>query len=755
MIKALLYIVLSTTLAYSAVLRADEGSGKTIGVVLAGGGAKGAAHIGVLKALEEMQIPVHIITGTSMGAYVGGLYSTGQTADEIEYYLDTVNWNLGYQDQIERSDRRRREKEYQDYYQINTDLGVSLSGTKSPKGVVQGQGMLQILRQTSKNPLPVNSFDEFPIKYRAVATDIVKLRQVVIKDGYLVDAMMASMSVPGALPPYKLDGRLLVDGGVTNNMPVDVARSLGADIVIAVDISSDYLKEENLNSYFSVGGQLSNYLVRRTTEDQRSKMTEQDTYLKPAIQGIGTTDFSQMPVAYRQGYIAAYEQKARLLRYRVSKEEYAAHRQVIEAGKSRLIFGEDVVVENISLENNSNYNEPLLKHRLDIETGNALSIEELESSIDRLYALDRFEKVTYRFEGEKDDGTLVIDVTEKEWGPNYLDFRFFVEEDFNSNSQYGLGVAVNFTGLNDLGGELLLAGDIGTDKSLGFDFYSPLLDNQAIFGNLLVQYTEEERRRLFTLGDIEDLSQIEDYLPVTYTKFKTEVSAGFQPELWADLSVGLRYTKGDAAYSITNSVDEVDFETKSIFVRYVFDTLDSYSLPTKGWYLNLEYAVVDDYVGETREVSGSDEVVYEYLGEWAGAKSFGKHTLSARAEIAYIDASQAAIPSNPYSIGGFLNLSGTPRNSNFGRNKLFSDIVYRYKLMDNDFGLFKSPVYLGGSIEYGGVWSDPRTQIDEAPLFVAGSVFMGIDSPLGPIILAYGLAESSMSSVYFIVGNSF
>ncbi len=162
----------------------------TVAVVLAGGGAKGAAHIGVLKALEEMQIPVDYITGTSMGAYVGGLYATGMSADEIESFIYTVDWNRGYRDRVNRSDRRVRDKEYEDRYQLNTDLGLGWGEIKARKGVVQGQNMLRILRETTGNLSSFDSFDNLAIPYRSVATDIIELEEVVIDHGHLVDAMM-------------------------------------------------------------------------------------------------------------------------------------------------------------------------------------------------------------------------------------------------------------------------------------------------------------------------------------------------------------------------------------------------------------------------------------------------------------------------------------------------------------------------------------------------------------------------------------
>ncbi len=755
MLKQVLLTCAAALVAMPSLAAHEPNPTQVVGVVLAGGGAKGAAHIGVLKALEEMRIPVHVITGTSMGSYVGGLYSTGQTADQIESYLETIDWNNGYVDQVQRSDRRRRDKEYQDNFQINTDLGISLSGTKAPKGVVQGQGMLQILRQTSGNPLPVDSFDEFPIRYRAVATDIVNLEQVNLKNGYLVDAMMASMSVPGALPPYRVGEHLLVDGGVVNNMPVDVARSLGANVVIAVDISSDYLEAEELNSYFAVGGQLSNFLVQRTTDFQRSQLNEYDTYIKPNVGSIGTTDFSAMPTAYQMGYEAAYRHKTQLAQYQVSEQEFQAYLEHKRVGREQLVFGDEVYVTQVDIRNDSHFNEPLLQKRLRLEQSGTLTTEQVENSINRLYALDRFEKVTYRFEGEKDDATLVIDVTEKEWGPNYLDLRFFLEEDFSTQSQYGIGASANFTNLNAIGGELRLSGEIGTDRSIVADFYSPLLSNQLFFGNLVAIYSEEERRQVLAEGDITKLNQLENFFPVTFAKFSAEASLGIQPALWNELSLGFRYTNGDASYDFISDFGSVGFETHSIFTRFVRDTLDSFALPTKGSYFMLEYALSDDKVDETNGRDGSDENVHEFAADWIGATSFGRHTIASHANFSYIDASGNSVPPNPYVIGGFLNLSGTPRNSLIGRNKAFASLVYRYKWIENDFGLFKSPIYLGGSAEYGGVWSDPDTDFDNAPLFAAGSVFMGIDSPIGPIILAYGMAEDDMQSVYFIIGNSF
>ncbi|GEA59710.1 patatin-like phospholipase family protein [Vibrio comitans] len=731
----------------------------TIGVVLAGGGAKGAAHIGVLKALEEMRIPVDIITGTSMGSYVGGLYATGQSADQIKGYLTTVDWNSGYRDQVNRSDRRLRDKEYEDRYQLNTDLGVGMGTIKTPKGVVQGQGMLRILRETSRNPPAIDSFDNMAIRYRAVATDIVELEEVVIDKGYLVDAMMASMSVPGALPPYEVNGRMLVDGGVVNNMPVDLAKDMGADYIIAVDISSNYKSKEELRSFLDVGGQLSNYLVQRGTLEKAKLLTADDTYLKPEVGTIGTTDFSAMPEAYELGYEAAMANRDKLMRYSLSEEEYAAYTEHKALLADLMVMGDEIPIEAIEVQNQSHYNPEILSHRLDLRVDEQPTPEEIEEGITRLYALDRFEKITYRVEQREHENAVVVSVDEKDWGPNYLNFRFYLEDDFTTESKYGLGASINFTDLSRQGAELRTNLELGTDKLISADLYSPFFANQLLFNTLTLKYTDEGRNVALAsiTGDIDDLSQTKDYIPVTYKQFVADLGIGLQPALWNEVKVGLRYTIGEAELSTLPSVGNSNFERKALYARYLHDTLDSLSFPTRGSLVYLEYISSFDSVEEQGSTTEEDERVDEYKMDLVGAATFfEKHTLVATAELGLFDANNSgAVPIDPYDLGGFQNLSGIPRNSLIGQNKAFTKLVYRYQWFENDFGMFQSPVYLGGSVEYGGVWTGPDKDIGDAPMFVAGSLFAGIDSPVGPVILGYGHTEDGMGSVYLIIGTAF
>ncbi|EII3116735.1 patatin-like phospholipase family protein [Vibrio parahaemolyticus] len=751
-------LFLIATPSVAQVKNEDTPTRPKVAVVLAGGGAKGAAHIGVLKALEEMHIPVDIITGTSMGAYVGGLYATGMSADEIESFIYSVDWNSGYRDRVDRSQRRVRDKEYEDRYQITTDLGLRFGEVRAPTGVVQGQNMLRVLRETTGNLGRFDSFDELAIPYRSVATDILELDEVVIGNGYLVDAMMASMSVPGALPPYKLNGHMLVDGGVVNNMPVDVARAMGADVVIAVDISTDYKTEDDFTGLFTVADQLSNYLVRRSTQQQVETLQEQDVYIRPNVGQMETVEFDKMPWAFQSGYDITKEMESKLAGLRLSNAEYQKYIDHKQEVRKKLIYGDDRVVDEIVIVNNTHYSDVLLTNRLELETGRKIETAEIEKAVENLYALDRFELITYHFEEVDGSNLLVFDVNEKSWGPNYLNFRFFLEDDFDTDSQYGIGMSTNFTNLNSHGAEMALNVEMGTDKLIEAELYSPVLSSQEFFVAGKVAYSSEGRN-LPVSDDDSSLSSVNDFLPVSYTEFVSEIAIGIQPTLWQELRLGGRYSSGSIELSTLASVGNLDFERRGLFANYRLDTLDDFAFPTRGLLVDLEYLVSHDTspeeIGQSKPKDIVEDTVYEIDARFKGAMSYQRHTLVGQAEYSFVQSKNSSITLDPRELGGFLHLSGIPRNSLIGQNLFFSSLVYRYKWFDNDFGLFEAPVYVGASLEHGGTWSDNDLKLNEAPLYNAASIFFGVDSPIGPIMLAYGRTEQDMEAVYLIVGTSF
>ncbi|MCW8330509.1 patatin-like phospholipase family protein [Photobacterium sp. SDRW27] len=730
----------------SSVLASDR---PKVGVVLGGGGAKGAAHVGVLKALEDMQIPVDYIVGTSMGAYVGGLYATGMSADEIEALLITEDWESGYTDRVKRSDRRVREKQQEDRFQINSEIGFELWELKVPKGFVQGQTMGELLRSTSGNLPAMASFDQLAIPFRAVATDIENLEPVVLDKGDLAEAMQASMSIPGVLPPMELGDKLLVDGGITNNLPVSVVKEMGADIVIAVDISNEFKTRNELDNYFAVMDQLTDFMVRDNATRQVKLLTDKDILIRPNIRGIKTNDFQRMPEAFESGYATtmALDEQLKVLGKSIWYQDYIDHKQ---RQRRSLNYLDEIRVDDIQLVNHSHYSDQVLLDRLALESGTMISSEELAESVRNLYALDRFERVDYRIQSEAGKNVVLLDVKEKSWGPNFIDLRFALEDDFENSTDYSMGLAFNVTGLSQAGAEWRTELEYGSDTRIATGLYLPFIKDQEWFSLISAEYKLADKN-ITGFNDEPSLETIDDFLPASFTDTTFDTSFGWQPELWHEIRLGFRYIYGITEFPGILDIGNETRKSRVGYVRYSLDTLDDFTLPKRGNLFQIEVAASDDRV----EFSGieSTDFAFHLDAKWKGAYTFGDHTLMGKAEVGRIK-SDFDLRLDPKEIGGFLNLSGIPKNSMSGNNKLFSAMVYRYHLLDQDFGLFKSTVYIGSSLEWGGVYNNEDIPFDEAPLYFAGSLFSGITTPFGPLIVAYGQTEQNNSAFYLFFGGA-
>jgi len=276
-----------------------------IGLALSGGGARGSAHVGVIKALEELGVPIDYIAGTSMGAIIGGIYAAGYSADELEQVLADMNWSGALSDKLPRREQSMRKKDLDAQFLIPYRVGFNKGGIQLPLGVIEGQHLDQVFHRILLPVQGITDFDQLSIPFRAVATDLVTGQEVVLSSGSLPDALRASMSVPGAFAPVQLNGKILVDGGMSNNLPVNVVREMGADIVIAVDISTPLLTEEQLVSVLSVAEQLTGFLTRRNTEEQIASLKPGDILLVPDLEGVSAADFENADEIAQKGLEAA------------------------------------------------------------------------------------------------------------------------------------------------------------------------------------------------------------------------------------------------------------------------------------------------------------------------------------------------------------------------------------------------------------------------------------------------------------------
>src|SRR3990167_1207322 len=438
-------------------------------LVLSGGGARGAAHVGVLRVLEEYRVPVDCIAGTSMGSLVGAAFATGTSIDEMERLLGGISTELLFKEKPPRQELAMRRK--QDDYSIlfTPEVGLQNGQVKVGKGLVTGVQLETVLRQLSKAK-GYQQFDSLPIPFRAVATNLVTGKAVVFREGELANVMRASMSVPGAVAPAEFDGMLLVDGMLTSNLPVQTARAdMGADIIIAVNVGTPLLKREDINGIFGVTGQMLSILTEQNVQTSLASLTSQDILISPDLGDYSTGDFDNLPQIAPLGEVAARKVAAQLKQLSLPVAEYAALRQ----RQLRNVEPDMRVVDEVRFDNLRRVNPQTSKALMDTETGKAVDQPKLDRDLRRLYGTGDFEHVSYRLLEESGKNVLAVDAAEKSWGPDYLRFGLGMSSDFSGDAFYNLLGSYRQTWLNELGAEWRTDVQIGHTNGLYSEFYQP------------------------------------------------------------------------------------------------------------------------------------------------------------------------------------------------------------------------------------------------------------------------------------------
>ena len=714
-----------------------------IGLVLSGGGAKGAAHIGVLKVLEQNHIPIDYIAGTSIGAYVGGLYALGYSADEIEKLMLETDWNKGYSDVIPRQSLSYRDKQQRDQYNVPLSLGYSKDKIQSSSGLLLGQTMSRLLRNSTDLIQEFSSFDELAIPYRAVATDLTTSHAVVLDSGSVVFAMQASASVPGALEPAHWKGKLLVDGGIANNMPVDVVKKMGADIVIAVDIGSALANKDKLNSTVAVLNQLSTILTNASTRHQKSLLTNKDILIRPAVGQMSTTDFSILPKALMLGEQAATTLIPKLKALAETPTEYAQYQ--LKKRQARVQWDNPIThpIYQIVLDNQSKVNDRLILDTFGIKRGEVVSKQKLDEAINRVYALNRFERVNVEFADDLQGRELTLTTKAKSWGPNYFQLGLNWEDDYSLGSTITLDMAYTLSDLTKNGGEWRNELQLGFQKRISTEFYQPLDQDQSWYSRSRLEFLRKNRG-LFESNEltygVDTRNQI----------LLTGLGYNFGQKGFAEL--GVRGINGRLA---TQALEDGNLEYKGFggYLQLGYDDLNSISFPTSGDRLNVEVRFARNHV-RFQDQDYKSDFNLRYKADWKGALSFGHHAFVGKLSLETEDVADDEISVEPVELGGFLNLSGYHKNSLLGNHKLFGAFIYQYDLGRDALGLEKFPLYLGTSLEAGNVWLE-RSDIKLNDLIYSGSLYLGTDTDLGSAALGVGLSDKGEHAVYLFIGKNF
>ena len=701
-----------------------------VGLVLGGGGARGVAHIGVLKELERLRIPIDAIAGTSMGAIVGGLYASGMSAAELEALVGEINWAAALRDEPARSDLRFRRKEDEQRFPINPDMGIGGGELRLPMGLIQGQKLDLILRELTIEVSTIEDFDELPIPFRAVASDIETGEAYVMGQGDLAVAIRASMSVPGAFAPVRVNDHMLVDGGLAGNLPIDVIREMDVDVVIAVDVEFPLYTIDELQSALAISEQMLTILIRKETVRQIETLGNDDVLIRPDLGIYGSADFANIGETIGPGVAAAREQEQTLEHLAVDEAEYAdwvRRRDKPRAPDGKLAF--------VRVEQDSAIETEMIESRLRVHPGDPIDIDVLAAEAARLHGLAMFEKVNYRLVEQDGETGVVFDARSKSWGPGFLRFGISLEDDFEGATSFDARVRMTRPAVNGLGGEWRADLRLGTDPQVFTEFYQPLRFDSRFF---VVPYLDFDQ---FNLNLFEE-QKVVGRLRISEATAGLDLGAEFGNI--GEVRVGAFRGSGGSRVIVGDpGIPSPDFQTGGLRALLRFDTLDKAWFPRKGLRTSIEWR-------QSRPDFGADNS-YDTIDVALDAfTSRGKTTLGFGMEYATTLSFDGAIQ-DLFRLGGFQRLSGFERGAVNGPHAALAKVLFYRRIGDSPAGLFDAPVYFGASVEAGNVWQS-RSQMSLDTALVHGSLFLGANTYIGPLFLAAGFGEGGESNFYLFIG---
>lgn len=698
-------------------------------LVLSGGGARGAAHIGVLKVLEELRVPIDCVVGTSMGAIVGASWASGVPLEKMEQSIRDADWSVVLADQPGRVRRSFRSKELERLRVAGAELGVRKASAVLPAGAVIGQQFELFLQSLLGPPLTRESFDALGIPFRAIATDIETGKMVVIDGGSVNAAVRASMSVPGMFAPQVLDGRMLVDGGLVRNLGVDVARSLGATRVIAVNLGTPLSGRDELNSLVGVAGQMINILTEQNVAASLAQLGPDDILITPELGGFSAVDFARAWTTVEIGERAARAVAPRLEALSVSPERYAelTARRVgsdtpSDAGRIRVETAGLKRVNPVSVE-------AVFDEALRGETDR----EAVNRAVDALFAMDDFRQVSVRRERVDGRDDIVIVPREKDWGPDYLRFGLTLSTDLAGESAFTFGAEYRRTWLNRRGLEWRSLATVGQLTGIRSELVQPIDVARRWTSAVFV----DARQRLdeFFIGEL-SISQFRNRVG------RVGVEARRQFTTDAELSLGFQRSWFDADTVTGFPQNLFRGDAGEAYARLVVDRLDNWDFPRKGLFLRAE-------LSSAEKALGADAPYRKALIEVQ--RAFGRNRHSVSVLLRHGNALGTGLPLfDAFDLGGFQNLSGFNDRQLLANRLTFGRVVYSYQVWNA--GALTRGLYLGGSFEAADV-SERINGPGSRSALLAGSLFVAADTALGPFYLGTGFGEGGERAIYIFLGR--
>lgn len=696
-----------------------------IALVLGGGGARGAAHIGVLEILERERIPLACVVGTSMGGLVAGGYAAGLTPALMREKLDKADWADMFLDSADYSRLSYRKKRVTKRFLSGAELGLTERGWQLQPGVIAGTKIKLFFNALVGADYGERNIEAMPIPLAIVATDIGTGEKFVFDKGSLPLAMRASMSVPGLMTPVDYQGHKLVDGGLVDNLPIDVARQLcNPDIIIAVNVGSKLKPAEQVGSLLSVSSQMIGILGKQNVAYSVASLTPADILLTPELGDFSAANFENYQLAADLGKRSAELQLEKFQAYSVDEQTYAAWRQ-----SKAMPAQTPVTIDSISISPVQRQAPEYIAQHIRQPLGQALNRTQLEQDLIHLYGDGFYENVDYRIERGEQNTALHINASESQWSSDYLTLGFDINNEYQQGTNFDLRAAYRSTWLNRYGGEIFATGDVGSSPGFDVEFYQPLNLSQTYF----IQPSLYRKREVFTVFDNDE--KIAEYkLQRSYS----ELALGTALDIYGQSKLGWR------EYNIksTSEVSEIDLgDYQQKYGGLVFeanlDRRNRLHFPSRGWSGSINY--FDSQQANYGKLSTELNVAYP----------FNNFVIASRS--AYVRATHGVLPTtNAAYLGGFLNLSA------FATNQIIADsTLYTHVRGERIIG--RMPLGLNGDMRFGIGLEGAKLQnaytVDaKHDLLHSAVVYLGGETPLGPAYLGLGFTDDGKINFYMQVG---
>jgi NTE family protein len=700
----------------------------TIGVALEGGGALGEAHVGVLKWFEDHHIPIDYLAGTSMGGLVGGLYATGKTADQLEEILKTSDWTLLLGGETPYQDLTFRRKE--DARDIPNSIQVGLkNGVSLPPGLNSGQAVTLLIDRAALPYSTIQSFDELPIPFRCVSTEIVSGKAYVFRDGSLSDAMRATISIPGVFAPVRRDNQIFVDGGLVDNLPTDVVRKMGADIVIAVHLQIAPASAKEIQSAFGILGRSVELVIAET---EIRGMAGADLLVKADVEKYTTMDYGKTDELVKIGYEAAQEKAQILKTYSLDDEAWAKYMQE-KNSRTRTKVGtpEFVKIEGVTGEdakNIQNFLMPLV--------GKPIDQSKIQGYLTRLSGIGKFESISYDIINQNDQEGLLVRVQEKSYAPPIL--RPGIAIDGTQTDDVTFTAAARITLMDVAGYRSEWRNDLqlGQTYGLASDLYRPFQPLGKWFFDPFAKasqftflvYKKSNPRADYRIEDV--LGGVDlGYAINRFSEIRAGYGVGFTNEY-------LRL--GTPDFASTNG------RVGQFHMRYVLDHTNDAVIPTRGYYAQSNFYWFDTYPDAT-EAFPSMTATLQYfqavlhrdsifvIGQ--GGSTFGYRNTG----------------DPQFFLGGVGRLTAYGLNELLGNQYFVGRLGYLREIAKLPTFVGKN-VYLVGYGEVGKMYGDPfgapRLSGDGA----AGAI---ADTAFGPIFIGGSVGDTGHHKWFFQLGRVF